>query len=141
MKKYRLIWLRQVAPSAITVVVGFLVSSFAQAQTNSNGLVTAPTNIITSPSSVVQLFCTVLGWMFWALIVLGVAMFIVGGYRYATSGGEAERVSKATKTLTYAAIALVVGLIAGGIPSLISSFLGNGALNACSPQANGGMLI
>jgi hypothetical protein len=115
-------------------VVGALMSSFiaatALAQSN-NGLQTAPTNIITNAQSVVNLFCDILGWMFWALIVLGVAMFLVGGYRYATAGGDAESVSKANKTLLYAAIAIVVGLVAGGVPTLIGSFF-HTTVNACS---------
>lgn len=92
---------------------------------------TAPTNIITSSADVVNLFCGILNWMFWGAIVLGVAMFLVGGYTYATSGGDAEKVSKATKTLTYAAIAVAVALVAQGVPFLIASFLNYKLSNAC----------
>jgi hypothetical protein len=109
----------------VSLGLGLLMASFAQGATE-------PTGVIQSASDVTNLFCGALLWMFWGLIVLGVAMFIVGGYTYATSGGDSEKVSKATKTLTYAAIALVVALIAKGVPSLIYSFLGNNSgLNAC----------
>ena len=78
---------------------------------------TAPTNIITSTDDV----------------VFGVAMFLYGGFLYATSAGEAEKVGKANKTLLYAAIALVVAFVAQGVPVLIASFLGSStSLNACS---------
>jgi len=94
---------------------------------------TAPTNIISSPDAVVAIFCGILVWMFWGLIVLGIAMFFVGGYKYATSGGDAEKVSMANKTLLYAAIAIVVALVAKGVPLLIGNFLGvTSGLNACS---------
>ena len=94
---------------------------------------TAPTNIITSTDDVVKLFCGALNWMFWGLIVFGVAMFLYGGFLYATSAGEAEKVGKANKTLLYAAIALVVAFVAQGVPVLIASFLGSStSLNACS---------
>jgi hypothetical protein len=87
--------------------------------------VTAPTNIITSASDVVNLFCGALNWMFWGLIVVGVGMFLYGGYLYATSAGEADKVGQANKTLLYAAIAIVVALVAQGVPPLIANFLGS----------------
>jgi cytochrome b subunit of formate dehydrogenase len=94
---------------------------------------TAPTNVITSSQDVVNLFCGALKWMFWGLIVLSVAMFLVGGYMYATATGDAEKVSKANKTLLYAAIAVVVALVALGAPMLIGSFFHvTSGLNACS---------
>lgn len=95
---------------------------------------TAPTNIITDSQSVVNLFCAALAWLFWGLIIVGIAMFFVGGYIYATSNGEPEKVGKATKTLTYAAIAIVVALVARGVPILIGAFFSvpSSQLNACS---------
>lgn len=102
-------------------------------------LETAPTNILSSPDQVVGDFCAALNWLFWGLIVLSVAMFLVGGYRYVTSGGEAERVSSANRTLLYAAIGVVVALVAAGTPSLINNFLTGGSLTgACGSSNNGG---
>jgi len=66
----------------------------------------------------------VLVWIFWGLIIFSVVMFLVGGYRYVTSGGDPEKVSGANKTLIYAAIAVVVALLAAGIPNIIASFFG-----------------
>lgn len=86
---------------------------------------------VTTTGQVVTILCNALGWMFWALMVLGVAMFIVGGYIYATSAGEAEKVGKATKTLLYAAIAIAVGLIARGIPVLVATFIGASGPSVC----------
>lgn len=96
------------------------------------GLVSAPTNVLTSPGDITNLFCGALTWMFWGLIVLSVVMFLVGGYTYASSKGDPEKVGKATKTLTYAAIAVLVALIAKGIPNLVATFLGTSFGNACS---------
>ena len=59
---------------------------------------TAPTNVITSADDVTKLFCAALAWMFWGLIVFAIAMFLYGGYLYATAAGEAEKVGKANKT-------------------------------------------
>ena len=64
----------------------------------------------------------VLIWMFWGLLVLGVAMFLVGGYKYVTSGGEPEKRSGANRTLLYATVAIAVALVAAGIPYIVASF-------------------
>lgn len=107
---------------------GFI--AVAQAQTS--GTVTAPTNIISNSSQVVNLLCGGLNWMFWGLIVLSIAMALTAAYMYATSNGDAEKVSKAGKTLTYVAIAVVVAVVAKSMPLIIGDLLKvPGSLNAC----------
>jgi hypothetical protein len=95
---------------------------------------TEPTNIITSSGDVTKLFCAAMNWFFWGLIVLSIIMVLVSAYKYAYSAGDAERVSKATRTLTYAAIAIVIAIIARAVPLLIGGILGvkSGDLTACS---------
>ncbi len=109
-------------------IVGILTVLFTTGTANAADPLPA---YITSTDQVVKLLCNALGWMFWALMVLGIAMFIVGGYLYATSSGEAEKVGKATKTLLYAAIAIAVGLIARGIPVLVATFIGASGPSVC----------
>ncbi len=70
--------------------------------------------------------CGLIPWIFWGLIVLAIIMFLVGGYRYVTSAGDAEKIHSANKTLLYAAIAIVVALVAAGIPYLVDSFVTGG---------------
>jgi type IV secretion system pilin len=106
----------------IVTAVGFIFAAVA-AQAD---IVSAPTGILTSPNDVANLFCSAALWMFWLLIVFSVIMFLVGGFTYATSQGDAEKVSKATKTLTYAAIGVVVALVAAGVPVFIDNVLGGG---------------
>lgn len=118
------------AASIIGSISGLLMVPFAYAQ-STGGTQTLPTNLLTNTTAVSNLFCGVLLWMFWGLIVLGIAMFLVGGYTYATSNGDSEKVSKATKTLTYAAIALVVAIVARGVPLVIGSLLGATGFNVC----------
>jgi hypothetical protein len=116
-------------PGVAGTIVGMTAIIFAQSASGA----AAPTNIITNASDVTNLFCGALLWMFWGVIVLAVAMFLVGGYTYATSAGDAEKVGKATRTLTYAAIAVVVALVAAGVPVLVGSLFGVKAadLSAC----------
>ena len=90
---------------------------------------TAPIPLPQSPldnaSQIPSLFCAILGWVFWGLIILAVIMFLVGGYRYATSSGEPENVKTANKVLLYAVIAVVIALLAEGIPYVVGSFIGS----------------
>ena len=96
-------------------------------------IVSAPTNLITSTSAIADLFCRALDWMFWFFIVFSIAMALVAAYLYASSNGDPERVHKASKTLLYVAIAIVVALLAKGIPLIVSSFIGGGFdNNVCS---------
>ena len=68
-----------------------------------------------------NLFCPIINVMFYVLISIAVIMVFWGAYIYLTAGDDTEKVHKATKTLTYAAVAIVVALLARGFPSIIGS--------------------
>lgn len=116
---------------AISLIVPAATAIFSTALANAQNDVTAPSNVLTSPKDVTNLFCGALNWMFWGLIVLGIAMVLVAAYMYVTSSGDPERAGKASKTLLYAVIAIVVGLLAQGIPFIVASFFGVSLNNAC----------
>lgn len=131
MEKAKLFFHRLRASAAgRAATAAFAVLFLAQSIPVANGL-SEPTNLIQSTDDITKLFCSALLWMFWGLIVVSIAMFLVGGYIYATSAGEPEKVGRATKTLTYAAIAMVIALVAGGVPLFIGKVFGAGNLNAC----------
>lgn len=122
--------LRRTARIFTSLLVGawgtFIATSAYAAGTYGN--FAPPPNGVTPPAplnnvaQVSSLFDAVIGWLFWALILFSIIMFLVGGYRYVTSSGDPEKVKNANKTLLYAAIAVVVAIVAAGIPSLIQSF-------------------
>jgi hypothetical protein len=62
---------------------------------------------------------TVTTWILWAVGAVCVIFIIFGGIRYATSGGDSEKVKKAKDTLLYAIIGLAVALLASLIVSLL----------------------
>ena len=51
-------------------------------------------------------------------------MFIVGGFKYVTSGGDPKKVQAAQATLTYAILGLVLALLAWFILVFIEKFTG-----------------
>jgi hypothetical protein len=59
--------------------------------------------------------------MFWILISLAIIMIFWAAYIYLTAGDDTEKVHKATKTITYAAVAVIVALLAKGFPTLVTS--------------------
>ncbi len=57
-------------------------------------------------------------------VILCVAMFIVGGYMWMTSGGNPDSTKKAQGTMTWAAIGFVFIFLAKAILTLVSNFIG-----------------
>ncbi len=102
-------WVR----AGVLVLAQFFVSPASAALT-----INSPTDINT------QVLCPIAAYMFWILIGLSVIMVIYSAFMYLTSQGETEKVSKATHTITYAAVAIVVALLARGFPALVASIVG-----------------
>ena len=81
---------------------------------------------VTSPGTLDKaIFCPIVDWMFWILISVSIIMIMYAAYIYLTAGDDTEKVHKATKTITYAAIAVIVALIAKGFKSLVGSIFGS----------------
>jgi hypothetical protein len=54
-------------------------------------------------------------------------MVMWAAYNYLTAGDDTEKVHRATKTMTYAAIAVVVAILAEGFPVLVGSIFSVGS--------------
>ena len=68
-----------------------------------------------TPAKVVT---TAINYLMFAIAVISVVMIIIGGIRYATSGGSADKVKTAKNTILYACIGLAVALLALAIVNL-----------------------
>src|SRR5437870_4716800 len=111
----------------LTLLAPFVPAAFAFADIGPSPL-TAPsrfTNINTFFGNG-QSICNLVDWVFWFIIVLSIVFTLVAGFKYLTSGGEAEKVKSAGATLLYVVIAIFVALIAKGFPLIISSVIGGG---------------
>jgi hypothetical protein len=88
---------------------------------------------IKTVSGALGLICIFFGYMFYVLMTLAVIFIMIGAYRYLNSSGDGEKVKKANTTLLYAAIAVLVALLAKGIPLIVADFLNvtSGSLGAC----------
>ena len=63
-------------------------------------------------------------WMLGILIVVAVIFFIYAAYLYLSAAGDEDKVKKAKDAIIYGVVALVVGLIAMGIPRIVATFVG-----------------
>jgi len=70
--------------------------------------------------------------MFELLIVLSIIMIMVAAYKYLTAGSDAEKVTSAHKTITWAAVAIVVALLAKGFPAIVRSIFSDSGSGAAS---------
>lgn len=58
------------------------------------------------------------------LMAIAVLVILYAAFQYMTAGGNEDKVSDATKTLTYAIIGIVVSLLAFSIPPIVKSLIG-----------------
>jgi hypothetical protein len=61
----------------------------------------------------------VIGVLLFAVGIISVIMIVVGGIRYAVSGGDANATKGARDTILYAVIGLVVSFVAWGIVNFV----------------------
>lgn len=101
----------------ITSGVIFLFAGVASAANT----LPAITPIATSSSDVICILQSITDYMFWIILTVSTIMVMYAAYTYITATDDAEKTSKARKTITYAAVGIVVALMAKGFPSIIES--------------------
>lgn len=87
---------------------------------------TPPPTTIRGVNDVYELINDVFGILFWLLIVLAGIFIIWAAFNYLTAGGDPEKVQTANKKVIYAAVAVVVAVLARAIPTVVCSFLAQG---------------
>lgn len=118
---------RLAGPAA--AIAASVLPILAQAQFNvPNSPVTTVNNLVGTGG----LLCKVFGLLFTILIIVAVIFVIVAAFKYVTAAGDPEKVKSANHQLVYAAIAILVALIAKGLPLIVGSFVGTtGAFGGC----------
>lgn len=67
---------------------------------------------------------TIINWVLIAVGIICVVFIIIGGIRYATSGGDPEKVKSAKNTILYALIGLVIAILANVIVQIVFQVTG-----------------
>jgi len=71
--------------------------------------------------SVWPMVWTVINWVLIAVGIVCVVFIIIGGIRYATSGGDPEKTKSAKNTILYALIGLAISVLANVIVQIVFS--------------------
>lgn len=77
----------------------------------------------TTYQGVFYLGCTIVNLLFGVLVFLTILFVVLAAYKYLTSAGDPEKVKEASKQLLYAAISIIVALLAKALPAIISSIV------------------
>ena len=107
--------------SLIAAIPAFTAAQVTQTPDFSN--VAGATAPSTAPELVTKI-TLIIHWIQYGLFIAGAILIVIAAYDYLFSKGDAEKIKTAQSTLIYAVIALVIGLVAGGLPSVIGSILG-----------------
>lgn len=124
MKKYISV-LGAIAGSALPFISFAVITGPAEP-----GLPTGVDNV--SFGTVSSVFCTIAGWIFTILIILAVIYILWAAWLYLSSSGDEEKIKKANHQLFYAAIAIIVAILARGAPFFIANVTGAGGIQGCT---------
>jgi hypothetical protein len=102
-------------------------AAFAQVQNASNPIPLCDplgTNCQQGTETFLSVLNNVAGFLFTDIAIpLATIMVLVGAFQFMTGGGDPEKISRARKTILYAAIGFAIALIASGVSSIIKSVL------------------
>jgi len=62
-------------------------------------------------------------WMFAILMALGIVFVLYAAFLYLVAQGDDTKITTAKKVLIYSIVALVVGVLAGGVSVVVQDFL------------------
>ena len=77
----------------------------------------------TTVGGLIDVLRGVVRWIYIIFFVVAVMFILFAAFNYLTAGGDAEKVTTAKNQLIYAAIAIVVALLAVGFEVIIRNFL------------------
>lgn len=113
----------------IAIFVAFLpVSTFAQSSAQNGAEAALGTGVPTQLFGTGGIVTTITNLLLFIAGALAVIMIIIGGLRYATSGGNASAVTAAKNTILYAIVGLIVAFLAfAAVNFILGTFAGGGS--------------
>jgi hypothetical protein len=91
-----------------------------------------PSSPIQEPKGFLAVLGKVVYYVYIAFFIIAVLFIVLAAYDYLTKSGEPEKIKEVHKKLLYAAIAIVVALLAVGAEAIIREFLGGRGASAPS---------
>ncbi len=66
----------------------------------------------------------IIRWIYTIFLVVAVVFVLIAAFQYLTSGGDKDKVKKANNMLMYAAISIVIAILAFSITKIVGSLVG-----------------
>jgi len=80
---------------------------------------------VTSANNFIDLLNNIVNWIFVVVMVFAVIFIVLAGFQFITGGGEPQQVSQARNKLLYAAIGIMVAVLARGLVTAVRSLIGS----------------
>jgi len=80
-------------------------------------------NTVTSATNFITLLNNIVNWVFVVVMVAAVIFIVLAGWQFITGGGDPQAVSQARNKLLYAAVGIIVAVLARGIVTAITSLV------------------
>ena len=122
---YRVSYKMQLLEGIVFTVFGNIIFLLT-AHADNNGL-----NITTVDQVRTSVLCPIFNAMFGILMVISIIMILWGAFKYMKATGDAQDVTDATKTVTYAAVGIAVALCAKAFPIVVGSIFSLSGLTSC----------
>jgi hypothetical protein len=108
---------------AIVALAALPLTSFAAINIPNQGQVPQG---VTSFGGFIEIFKTLITWIFTLLLIFAVLFIIMAAFTYLTAGGDEEKVQKAHQKIIYAVIAIAVAFLAQGVSYVVGELLNSG---------------
>jgi hypothetical protein len=111
---------------AVMTLAALPVTSFAAINIPGGGQQENLPQGITSFAGFIEVFKTIITYVFTLLLIFAVIFIIMAAFTYLTAGGDEEKVSKAHQKIIYAVVAIAVAFLAQGISYVVGELLNTG---------------
>jgi len=88
--------------------------------------------VVGTSKGVGAVLCSVTNWMIYILVAVSILYIVYAAFLYATGGDDAEKISSARKTITWAAVGIAVALLAMSVPTLVQTITGGNITYTCA---------
>jgi len=82
-----------------------------------------PGSPVESVSGAVNILSAVVRWVYTIFFILTILFVLMAAYKYLTKADDAEKLKEARQQIVYAAVAVIIALLAVGFQAIIKNFL------------------
>ena len=111
---------------AVCTLAALPVTSFAAINIPGGGQQAGVPQGVTTFGGFIEIFKTLITWIFTLLLIFAVLFIIMAAFSYLTAGGDEEKIQKAHQKIIYAVVAIAVAFLAQGVSYVVGELLNTG---------------